>query len=451
MKHYFLNKALIDDAWVENLLVTVDSNGIILSLTPDSDCSPDSERLSGIVIPSMPNLHSHAFQRAMAGLAEVAGDPQDSFWTWRQKMYAMVSQLTPQQVGVIARYLYIDMLKGGYTQVAEFNYLHHDIDGQIYPNDAMSKALQDAASSVGIGQTLLPVLYTYSGFGQQAPDPMQKRFIQTTQQYLTQFSMLQKRCSSLNSVGICFHSLRAVDKEQMREVLDTLPKNLPVHIHIAEQMKEVNDCIDWSGDRPVEYLFKHFDVDPRWCLIHATHLNESEVTALAESGAVAGICPTTEANLGDGVFPAEEYLSQNGRWGIGSDSHVSVNALEELRWFEYGQRLIKQKRNRLSSSQQPNVGQLLWSQAAQGGAQACAVAIGKIAVGFRADWIELKEDEWLAHLTSPQKLNRWLFSGDKNQIANVYVAAERVINNGEHALDQQVKTEFNQVMKTLLH
>lgn len=451
MQCYFLTQALVGDNWVENVLINLDQQGVISSIHSNAVCPDDAECLEGLVIPSMPNLHSHAFQRAMAGLAEVAGDPQDSFWTWRQQMYAMVKKITPEQVNVIAQYLYVEMLKGGYTHVAEFNYLHHNHDGSPYPDDDMSMQLQNAASRVGIGQTLLPVLYSYSGFEQQPADEMQKRFIQTTQQYLAQFKQLQKRTTSLNQVGICFHSLRAVDKDQMQQVLATLPSNLPVHIHIAEQMKEVNDCLSSNGCRPVEYLFRHFDVDKRWCLIHATHLNNSEISAIAHSGAIAGICPSTEANLGDGLFPAVEYLTENGQWGIGSDSHVSVSALEELRWFEYGQRLIKQRRNRLSTSEQPSVGQSLWTQAARGGAQACGIAIGEIKVGNRADWLELKEDAWLAGLSHSQKLNRWLFSGDKTQINNVYVAGQRTIKNGTHQRDQELNEQFAQVMNALMN
>ena len=450
MKRYFFKKALIGDDWAENIIISVDDQGMIASLEVDSECPNDADKVEGLVLPSIPNLHSHAFQRAMAGLAEVTGDPNDSFWTWRQQMYAMVGRLTAEQVGIIARYLYVDMLKGGYTQVAEFNYLHHDQSGTPYRHDDISKQLQNAATSVGIGQTLLPVLYTYSGFGEQLPTEAQKRFIQSTAQYLSQFKQLQKQCSPLNSLGICFHSLRAVSKEQMQQVLSTLPSELPVHIHIAEQMKEVNDCIEWSGHRPVEYLYENFEVDKHWCLIHATHLNENEVELIADSEAVVGICPSTEANLGDGFFPAVDYLAKKGRWGIGSDSHVSVNVLEELRWFEYGQRLVKQKRNRLSSLQQPSVGQLLWTQAAKGGAQACAVALGEIGVGFRADWLEIKDDEWLVGLSNAQKLNRWLFSGEKNKIANVYVAGKCVIENGCHELDKTLSAQFAQVMKDLL-
>jgi len=450
MKRYFFRKALLGDNWAENILIDVDDHGMIAKLDVNAQCPPNIDKVADLVLPSIPNLHSHAFQRAMSGLAEVTGDPNDSFWTWRQQMYAMVERLTPEQVGVIAQYLYVDMLKGGYTQVAEFNYLHHDQSGTPYDNDDISKQLLKAASRAGIGQTLLPVLYTYSGFGQQLPTPGQKRFIQSTQQYLTQFTNLQAHCSPLNRLGICFHSLRAVSKEQIQEVLLELPSDVPVHIHISEQMKEVNDCIEWSGFRPVEYLYENFDVDKRWCLIHATHLNESELDAIAKSEAVAGICPSTEANLGDGFFPAVEYLARNGRWGIGSDSHVSVNALEELRWFEYGQRLVKQKRNRLSSIAQPSVGHLLWTEAARGGAQACGIPLGEIGVGYRADWLEIKDDEWFAGLSNPQKLNRWLFSGEKSKITNVYVAGHRVIENGAHKLDKELSDKFAKVMKVLL-
>jgi formimidoylglutamate deiminase len=453
MKRFWCKKALLSDGWQPDVLIDVDTQGEIAAIQTGVTPVPQgAERLAGLVIPAMVNLHSHAFQRAMAGLAEVAGDPQDSFWTWREQMYYLVSRLTPEQVGVIAAYLYIDLLKGGYTQVAEFNYLHHDINGVAYQQDEMALHLMAAAAQTGIGQTLLPVLYTYSGFGGQPAKSQQKRFVQGTEAYLSRFAALQRQiqASPLQQLGVCFHSLRAVDQAQIHQVLANTPTELPVHIHIAEQEREVNDCLAWSGQRPVMWLFDHAEIDSRWCLIHATHITAEEVSLLVASKAVAGICTTTEANLGDGLFPAVDYLRQGGRWGIGSDSHVSVSALEELRWLEYGQRLSERRRNRLANATMPAVGDLLWQQAAAGGAQACGVRLGELSVGQRADWLVLTFDEWLQPLPPSAWLNRWLFAGSPQAIRDVYVAGKAVVEQGHHPLEQTIRSQFSQVMRRLI-
>lgn len=450
MATFFAPCALLSDGWRHQVRISVNAAGIIDAIVPESEAQ-DSVRLAGPVIPSIANLHSHAFQRAMAGLAEVAGDPQDSFWTWRDLMYRMVRRLTPEQVGDIAASLYIDMLKGGYTQVAEFHYLHHDASGAPYAGDDMLQQLIAAADTAGIGLTLLPVLYSYSGFGAQAPLPGQRRFIQQSDDYLHQQQRLAKMLAGKprHNRGLCFHSLRAVSETQMQEVLTASEPSLPVHIHVAEQEKEVNDCLAWSGERPVCWLFNRFDVDARWCLIHATHLDDSEVRRLAASQAVAGLCPTTEANLGDGIFPAVDYLAQSGRWGIGSDSHVSLSALEELRWLEYGQRLRDRRRNRIVTPHQASVGDLLWRGAALGGAQACGTAMGELAVGKRADWLVLADDAWLSSVEESALLNRWLFAGRTDQIRDVWVAGRAVIENGHHAAEERCAARFKLAMAAL--
>jgi formimidoylglutamate deiminase len=450
MATFFAPRALLADGWHEQVLITVNPAGVITALTPDSKPG-EATRLAGPVIPAIANLHSHAFQRAMAGLAEVAGDPQDSFWTWRDLMYRMVQRLSPEQVGDIATHLYIDMLKGGYSQVAEFHYLHHDPQGQAYADDAMLLNLINAADTAGIGQTLLPVLYSYSGFGSQPASDGQRRFIQQTDAYLHQQQRVAQWSADkpLLNHGICFHSLRAVSEAQMREVLSASHAAVPVHIHVAEQEKEVNDSLAWSGERPVTWLYNRFEVDQRWCLIHATHLDSDEIQRMAASGAVAGLCPTTEANLGDGIFPAVEYIAQVGRWGIGSDSHVSLSTLEELRWLEYGQRLRDRRRNRITLPNQPSVGDLLWQQAAQGGAQACAIATGELAVGKRADWLVLENDAFLSSVSSASLLNRWLFGGTQRQIRDVFVAGKQVINEGHHAGEEAAAARFAKAMSAL--
>ncbi|WP_448622432.1 formimidoylglutamate deiminase [Dickeya fangzhongdai] len=450
MSVYFAARALLPQGMARNVRLEVDELGCLQSVTPDA--TPEgAQRLPGIVLPTMVNLHSHAFQRAMAGLAEVAGNAQDSFWTWRDLMYRMVANLTPEQVGVIATRLYIDMLKGGYSQVAEFHYLHHDPHGKPYRQHDMLRHLLAAAQQVGIGQTLLPVLYSYSGFGAQPPHPGQARFIQDVDHYLSQQETLAALIQPypLLNHGLCFHSLRAVSHNQMEDVLEASDSSLPVHIHIAEQQKEVDDCLSWSGERPVQWLFNRFAVDARWCLVHATHLDEQELSRLAGSLAVAGLCPTTEANLGDGIFPLDRYVAQGGRWGIGSDSHVSLNVLEELRWLEYGQRLRDRRRNRVVTPQQPAVGSLLYAQALQGGAQACRVPVGELSAGWRADWLVLREDALLSAVADDSLLNRWLFAGDRQQIRDVWVAGKPVIEDGRHALDEEVDARFVEVMQSL--
>ncbi|MBP0995900.1 formimidoylglutamate deiminase [Serratia fonticola] len=451
MPAYFASRALLPTGWAHNVRLEVDAHGELAQVTPNTD-SDGCLRLHGDVVPGMPNLHSHAFQRAMAGLAEVAGNPQDSFWTWRDLMYRLVQRLTPEQVGVIARQLYIEMLKGGYTQVAEFHYLHHTPEGKAYADRGeMTGRLSEAALQAGIGMTLLPVLYSYAGFGAQPAQAGQRRFIQSVESYLEQQQVIARQLAGqpLQNQGLCFHSLRAVELGQMQQILAASDQTLPVHIHIAEQQKEVNDCLAWSGQRPVAWLYEHLPVDSRWCLVHATHLDREELEQLARSKAVAGLCPTTEANLGDGIFPGDSYLHHQGRWGIGSDSHVSLNVVEELRWFEYGQRLRDQRRNRLTTPEQPAVADVLYQQALRGGAQACGTAIGKLAVGYRADWLVLDgEDPYLASAPDASILNRWLFAGGKEQIRDVFVAGRQVIEQGRHALQQQSSAEFLQVLKT---
>ncbi|MGL5421562.1 MAG: formimidoylglutamate deiminase [Serratia fonticola] len=451
MPAYFASRALLPTGWAHNVRLEVDAHGQLAQVTPNTD-SDGCLRLHGDVVPGMPNLHSHAFQRAMAGLAEVAGNPQDSFWTWRDLMYRLVQRLTPEQVGVIARQLYIEMLKGGYTQVAEFHYLHHTPEGKAYADRGeMTGRLSEAALQAGIGMTLLPVLYSYAGFGTQPAQAGQRRFIQSAESYLEQQQVIARQLSGqpLQNQGLCFHSLRAVELGQMQQILAASDQALPVHIHIAEQQKEVNDCLAWSGQRPVAWLYEHLPVDSRWCLVHATHLDREELEQLARSKAVAGLCPTTEANLGDGIFPGDSYLHHQGRWGIGSDSHVSLNVVEELRWFEYGQRLRDQRRNRLTTPEQPAVADVLYQQALRGGAQACGTAIGKLAVGYRADWLVLDgDDPYLASAPDASILNRWLFAGGKEQIRDVFVAGRQVIEQGRHALQQQSSAEFLQVLKT---
>ncbi|WP_312387272.1 formimidoylglutamate deiminase [Pseudomonas sp.] len=453
MSVYFAERALLPSGWARNVRLEVDAQGQLASLQVDASAD-GAERLAGPLLPGMPNLHSHAFQRAMAGLAEVAGNPNDSFWTWRELMYRMVGQISPEQLQVIARQLYIEMLKAGYTSVAEFHYVHHDRDGQRYADPAeLSRCISAAASAAGIGLTLLPVLYSHAGFGGQPASEGQRRFINSSEQYLRLHEQLKPVLAAqpAQRLGLCFHSLRAVTPEQIATVLASGEQDCPVHIHIAEQQKEVDDCLAWSGRRPLQWLYENVEVDRRWCLVHATHAAPDEVAAMAESGAVAGLCLTTEANLGDGIFPAVDYLARGGRMGIGSDSHVSLSVVEELRWLEYGQRLRDQRRNRLYRSDQPMVGRTLYDAALSGGAQALGQPIGELTVGRRADWLVLDgEDPYIATAEGDAILNRWLFAGGDRQIRDVMVNGAWVVRQGRHAQEAESNRAFAEVLGQLL-
>lgn len=452
MPVYFAPRALLAQGWTHNVRLHVDDQGMISAVEPDA-VAQGAAILAGPVVPAMANLHSHAFQRAMAGLTEIFGDPKDSFWTWRDVMYRMVQRLSPDQVGIIARQLYIEMLKGGYSQVAEFHYLHQDAQGRPYDHPAeMALRISQAAEESGIGLTLLPVLYTYGGFGEQPAVPGQRRFIQDTDGYLRQQQALLTHLATRphQRLGLCFHSLRAVSARQIHAVLQASTADMPIHIHVAEQVKEVEDCVAWSGSRPVRWLMDRFKVDERWCLIHATHLDGQELENLARSGAVAGLCPTTEANLGDGIFPATDYNHRGGRWGIGSDSHVSLSVVEELRWLEYGQRLRDRRRNRLADARHPTLGDNLYLAALQGGARACGAPLGRLDVGMRADWLVLDgEDPYIDAAADGALLNRWLFAGGPGQIRDVFVAGRRLISAGHHALERESAVAFARVLRQL--
>ncbi|MFQ6349558.1 formimidoylglutamate deiminase [Pseudomonas sp. R11F] len=453
MSAFFAERALLPNGWANDVRLEVGADGLLTKVEVNASADA-AERLRGPVLAGMPNLHSHAFQRAMAGLAEVAGNPNDSFWTWRDLMYRMVGKINPDQLHVIARQLYIEMLKAGYTSVAEFHYVHHDASGQPYADRTeLSRQISQAAASSGIGLTLLPVLYTHAGFGGQAPNDGQRRFINSTENYLDLQARLKPILATqpAQALGLCFHSLRAVTPQQISAVLAASDKDCPVHIHIAEQQKEVDDCLAWSGKRPLQWLYDNVEVDERWCLVHATHADADEVKRMAQSRAIAGLCLTTEANLGDGIFPAVDFLAQGGRMGIGSDSHVSLSVVEELRWLEYGQRLRDQRRNRLYRSDQPMVGRTLFDAALDGGTQALGQPIGRLEVGKRADWIVLDgSDPYLATAVDDGILNRWLFAGGDRQVRDVLVNGKWVVRDGHHAGEEESSRAFTQVLKDLL-
>lgn len=407
---------------------------------------PLAERVAqGWRLPGVANLHSHAFQRAMAGLAERQTNPEDSFWTWRETMYRFAARMTPESNYAVARQLYAEMLEAGYTTVCEFHYVHHRPDGAPYADPAaMSQALIAAARDTGIRLTLLPVLYMTGGFDGRALGERQKRFGHDVESYLRLFESLHAQQGDLLRVGCALHSLRAVPEAAMREVLAALPADAPVHIHIAEQIGEVQDCLAIRGARPVEWLLANADVGTRWTLVHATHLTDAEVAGIAGSGATVAICPTTEANLGDGLFPLRNYLEAGGRWGIGSDSHVSVSPVEELRWLEYGQRLITRHRNIAVGVATPSVGETLM----QG-----VLASAANATGFEAtaDVIVLDADApALAGTREEDVVDRWIFAGNRPMVRDVFVGGRQVVAEGRHFDRDAIAAEFAMTMRALL-
>lgn len=443
--------ALTPAGWARDVLLVWDDAGTLTGVTPQAAGLAGVQR-AGVVVPGMPNLHSHAFQRAFAGLTEYRGAGEDSFWSWRDRMYRFAAALTPDAMEDIATQLYIEMLRAGYTSVCEFHYLHHDRCGAAFAEPAeMALRLASAAARAGIGLTLLPVLYQASGFGGQPPLPAQRRFVHSVDGLLR---IVERMRAQGTCCGIAPHSLRAVAPDALQEALQGLhaiDRGAPVHIHVAEQQREVDDCVAWSGRRPVQWLFEHADVDARWCLVHATHVDASERQALAASGAVAGLAPSTEANLGDGVFPAADYLAAGGAWGIGSDSHATVDAAEELRLLEYSQRLALQRRNVLASDDQPDVAERLWSGAVAGGARAAGRPVAGLAPGQRADFVVLGSDGVVDGLAAPQVLASHLFArGPETLVHEVWVGGRCRVSEGRHAEQEAARARFVAARSRLL-
>jgi formimidoylglutamate deiminase len=451
MVSHYAEHAWLADGFAEKVRIDVDEAGAVKSVDRGA-ARGDAKPLGRYVLPGMPNLHSHAFQRAMAGLAERQANPDDSFWTWREVMYAFAGSVGPEELHAIATQLYVEMLKAGYTQVCEFHYLHHRPDGGAYADPAaMSLALIEAARETGIGLSLLPTLYMTGGFDGRPLSERQRRFRFDVEGYLRLLERLRKEESSRVRVGIALHSLRAVPEAAMRSVLESeLARDRPIHIHVAEQIGEVQDCLALRNARPVEWLLDHASVDARWCLVHATHLSDAEMRRLATSGAVAGLCPTTEANLGDGLFPLKSYLDAGGRFGIGSDSHISVSAVEELRWLEYGQRLATRRRNVSASRASPNTGETLFRHALAGGAQASGAGVAALTDGSRADFVVLDDaSPWLAGRDAAHLLDTFVFAGNANLVRSVVVGGETVVSDFRHRDEDRIAARYREVVARL--
>ncbi len=442
--------ALLPDGWARNVRVSM-AGGVITLVERSVDARAGEERAS-VGLPGMANVHSHAFQRGMAGLTEHRGPGADSFWSWRELMYRFVARLTPEDVEALTAQAYMEMLEAGFTRVGEFHYLHHDAKGKAYANSAeMAERVVAAAAQSDIALTLLPVFYAHSGFGGKTPTERQRRFINT----LDQFARLVESSRALvlpfqgAIVGVAPHSLRAVAPDELAAI-QPLAGAGPIHIHAAEQIREVEECVAWSGMRPVEWLLNSMPVDRRWCLVHSTHMTEQETARLARSGAVAGLCPITEANLGDGVFPAREFMSAGGALGIGTDSNILISMAQELRQLEYSQRLRDGMRNVLAGGPNRSTGLTVYEAALNGGAQALGVRAG-LEIGAPADVVALSADDVaFAGCTDEQFLDTLIFAGAGRHIDRVWRAGRRVVTNGRHRERASIEAQYRTALERLL-
>ena len=452
MTRLWFRTALLESGWAQNARLTVQAGRITFIEVETPPEAEDEQHEVGI--PGMPNVHSHAFQRAMAGLTEVAGPGEDSFWTWRERMYRFLGKLGPEEVEAVSAFAFMEMLESGFTRVAEFHYLHHDPTGTPYDNPAeLTQRIVAAAQLSDIGLTLLPVLYAHSDFGGLAPHRAQRRFINDIDRYARFVEASESAVKTLDDgvVGVAPHSLRAVTPDELCAAIALMPKG-PVHIHAAEQLQEVEDCVAWSGQRPVEWLLDHAPVDTRWCLVHSTHLTAEETQRLAASGAVAGLCPITESNLGDGVFPARDYLNANGAFGVGTDSNMLIDPAGELRTLEYSQRLIHRRRNVLAGGGKKSTGRRLFDAAGKGGAQALGGRGGPLREGVSADIVSLNA----AHPSINARqgdalLDGWIFAARDRAVDCVWRRGSKVVANGVHLRRDAIVARYHRVLKWLMN
>jgi formimidoylglutamate deiminase len=448
----FFDAALLPQGWAKNVRLRLEA-GRIAEVEPASGPAPGDEwhRLG---LPGLCNVHSHAFQRGMAGLAEIRSTTADNFWTWRELMYRFVERMTPEDIEAIAAQAYVDMLEAGFTRVGEFHYVHHDVSGAPYKEIAELAARIVAASHVtGISLTLLPVFYAHAGFGGRAPEPLQRRFVSN----IDGFAMLMDECRRLLSdepaaiVGVAPHSLRAVTPDELAAILP-LARGGPIHIHVSEQPREVEDCLDWMGSRPVQWLLDHAPVDHHWCLIHATHTTADELRRMARAGAIAGLCPVSEANLGDGILDARAFLSQGGRFGVGSDSNIVTGPAEELRQLEYAQRLQRRERNVVAIDLSVSTGRALFERALAGGAMALGLQSAGLKEGALADIISLDTGHVaLAARSGDTLIDSWIFAGGRATLVDcVWTCGRKVVTNGRHHDRDAIASRFRSRLEGLL-
>ena len=451
MPQLYVGNALLETGWERDVLLSIDGRALAaieVGVAP----SPTAERLAGVAVPGVANVHSHAFQRAMAGLVERRGPEDDSFWTWREVMYRFLAAMTPDDIEAVAAWAYVEMLEAGFTSVGEFHYLHNAPDGTRYADPAETGGrIVAAAEASGIGLALLPSFYAHGGSGGKPPTPHQARFLSDLDGFWRLLEASRRHVQRLDgaALGIAPHSLRAVDAAELRALAEQWTSG-PIHIHAAEQQGEVEECLAWSGARPVQWLLDSMNVGPRWCLIHCTHMTADESTRLAQSGAVAGLCPVTEANLGDGIFSAPPYAAAGGHFAIGTDSNVRIGLNEELRTLEYGQRLREEKRNRLGPVG-ASTGRHLFDRARRGGAQALGLATGALAVGQMADIVVLEDTHpALVGRRDDQLIDAWVFAAGDGAVRDVFVGGRRVVAEGRHVRRDQLRQRFASTMHRLL-
>lgn len=451
MDPIFAKQALLETGWAKDVRIEI-LNGLISSISANAK-QVTGDVLADTLLPAMANLHSHSFQRLMAGMTEFRGPDKDSFWTWRDLMYRFVNRLTPEQIEAIGALVFMEMQEAGYASVGEFHYVHHQKGGGHFADVAeLSNRIFAAAKATAIGLTHLPVLYSYGGAGKTALAAGQLRFGNSVDAFWKLFEQAKKNLSSMPSdfqIGIAPHSLRATSPQDLKDLLSA-HKSGPVHMHIAEQTKEVEDIKAWLGASPVEWLLGNINVDANWCLIHATHMSVSETMALAKSGAIAGLCPITEANLGDGAFNGPCYLNADGRFGIGSDSNIQISLVEELRTLEYSQRLRDRARNIMVVSE-GSVGHTLYTGAAKGGARALGRNAGEIAIGKWADLVAVDSDmPALCALNTKQLLDGLVFAAKDNVITDVWSAGRHSVKGGKHINREAIITNYKKAVSGLL-
>jgi formiminoglutamate deiminase len=447
MPQLWFERALLPQGWADRVRITI-NDATIAAVETRVDPGPGDDR-NGAALPGLCNVHSHGFQRGMAGLSERRVRPDDDFWSWREVMYRFLDRLTPDDIEAITAQAYVEMLEGGFTRVGEFHYLHNDMDGARYTDPAETAgAIVAAAEVTGIGLTLLPVFYAHADFGGAPPAPGQRRFISDVDGFARLVEASRAKLSADVVLGIAPHSLRAVTPDELAAIMP-LAEGGPIHIHAAEQVREVEACVAWGGARPVQWLLDNAAIDARWCLIHSTHVDTAETARLAACGAVAGLCPVTEANLGDGVFPAVDYLAAGGRFGVGTDSNILIDAASELRAIEYSQRLMRRKRALLVEGTETSVGATLFAKAQAGGAQALGAASG-LAPGNLADIVSLDLNHPALIGAGSDLLDRWIFAARPGVIDSVWRAGRQVVDQGRHVAADAIADRYRRTLGKLL-
>ena len=450
-KHIFAKKALLPNGWSNNVIIEIDQSGLISNVTENDNHKVDADLNEEIILPAMNNLHSHSFQRAMAGLTE-ARSPQgnDNFWSWRSLMYQFLDVLTPEEIFSITLFSQMEMLQSGYVGVGEFHYLHNQIGGTKYDNIAeLSEKVLEASAASGISICLLPVVYERGGCDNRELEGGQLRFhnsFDTFEKLYNQIKVFLSKNENF-SLGVAAHSLRAVKNETLNKIIDLT--NGPIHIHAAEQVKEVEEIKSFYKMPPVEFLIENFDINKKWCLIHCTQMSELETELLSKSGAVAGLCPVTEANLGDGIFNGFQYNERKGFYGIGTDSNINISLTEELKTFEYSQRLLNKKRA-VISNQKKSTGRKLFDDCLEGGARALQINNGKIQKGFNADLISLPNtNNELDGLEDDKILDYWIFASRENDVQKLWNKGKCLVENGKHLNFDDIQSNYRKTIKNL--